>query len=94
MIQGEPVPEGQDPGGWASAIEKVVGCRPDGCPWRAFYDEDVAEITQAYEWFSKGQLSAWTDDPPNALIEGLNVFHGALERARAHDAEALRKRGK
>lgn len=73
-------------------IARVTGTRPGGCPWRAFYDEDVAEIMDAYEWFSSGQLSAWIDDPPNVLIEGISVFHSALERAKAHDADLLRKR--
>lgn len=70
----------------AQLIERVGGARPTTCPWRAFWDEDVATVINAYAWFESGQIATFLgDDPPNVLIEGVSWFHRAMSEALADD---------
>lgn len=67
-------------------IEKSAGARPETCPWRAFYDEDIAEILRAYSWFESGQVALYAgDDPPSVLVEALAYFHQCLGQAKTAD---------
>jgi hypothetical protein len=71
------------------AVMNATGVEPMTCPWRAFDDPDVAEVMRLYRWFESGQLAlAIGSDPPNALVEAIGIYHGALSSVRAHDTRA------
>ncbi len=41
-------------------------------------------MIDAWRWFDKGQLALRLgNDPPRWIVEGVRVFHAALEAARA-----------
>jgi hypothetical protein len=73
-------------------IERVTGVRPAECPWRGFYDGDVAEAQCAHGYRESGQLREyWGDDPPAWLVEAEGIYHRALERTRSDAADTRRK---
>jgi hypothetical protein len=74
-----------------AACERVTGDVPISCPWRAFYDADVAQVLKAHRWFESGQCREfWGDDPPMWLVLGVSHYHRAIEATRA-DVEERRR---
>lgn len=76
-------------------VSKVTGHPADelGCPWASFYDREVLAVVEAHGFWPN--LSIWLGDDPEAwLVEGVNVYHRALEASRADASELLRKRAK
>lgn len=77
----------------ASNVEAITGQRYDGCPWRAYEDPFVGEVLRAYRhWKERSLHLVWGDDPPVALIRGLEVYDAALNAIRAHDMGEDRKK--
>ena len=77
----------------ASNVEAITGQRYDGCPWRAYEDPFVGEVLRAYRhWKERSLHLVWGDDPPVALIRGLEVYDSALNSVQAHDIREERKR--
>jgi hypothetical protein len=73
-------------------VERVTGVRPLECPWRGFYDADVAAVQDAHGYRESGQLREfWGDDPPAWLVEAEGIYHRALERTRFDAADTRRK---
>ena len=72
-------------------VEKVTGHPAESvpCPWSAFSDPDVAEVLAAHEFWPNVEI--WIGpDPEWWLVEGLRVYHRALEATRV-DVIAMRK---
>ncbi len=62
-------------------IERWTGDRPDGCPWRAFYDPVVQNVLIAYRFFESGQLAQyWGADPPRLYIDAIAHYHVVRRR--------------
>lgn len=70
-------------------VESFTGTRSATCPWSVFRDdENVIATLKAYPFFESGQLDfALGDDPPNILVESLEVYHTALNRTRSKQDE-------
>jgi hypothetical protein len=67
--------------------------RLNGCPWRALSDPFVIAVTRSHRWFEKGELALkWGDDPPAALMAGIEVYAGALNAVQAHDDQKRAER--
>lgn len=61
--------------------------------WWAFHDPDVRAVLHAYDFFVEGQAAEWWGpDPPWWLVEGVRVYHRALEAVRADARELARQR--
>lgn len=75
-----------------TAIEQITGSNPRGCPWRGVYDDDVKAVQRAHRWHESGQLREWWgDDPEWWLVEGLAIYHAALQSTLADANEQRRK---
>lgn len=86
--------DGQSAGAARAArelVEKVTGHPAESvtCPWSAFSDPDVREVIAAHEFWPAVEFWAG-DDPEWWLIEGLRVYHRALEATRV-DVALLKK---
>lgn len=69
--------------GVAELVERVTGVRPDGCPWRGFYDASAVAVLRAFAWMDRGQAREWWgDDPPAWLVEATDRYRAALEAVR------------
>jgi hypothetical protein len=76
-----------------AGIEEATGTRPDGCPWQSFRDPFVGEVLRAYRHWKAQQLTlVWGDDPPAALMRGIEVYDSALNAVQAHDIRKERER--
>jgi len=78
-----------------SLLEKVTGhpAREATCPWAGFYEAEVFAVMRAHRWFEKGQAREWWGDDPEAwLVEGVEVYHDAIERTRNDVIEMKRKK--
>ncbi len=75
-------------------VEKVTGhpAAETSCPWEGFYDPDVARVTAAHEFWPSIETHTGPD-PEWWLVEGVRVYHRALEAARA-DVNATRAKAK
>lgn len=79
-------------GGVHELVERVTGVRPEGCPWRAFYDDEAVAVLRAFAWFDKGQAREWWgDDPPAWLVEATDRYRAALEAVRSDVLEQDRR---
>jgi len=66
-------------------IAKLVGDEPPSCPWRSFYDPLVMEVISLVRAEEKGNLGAVIgDDPPQLLLDALDVFVRARESTISH----------
>jgi hypothetical protein len=75
-------------------VERVTGGPASGCPWRAFYRDDVAAVIRAHDWDEEGQLREWWgDDPEWWLVEALNLYRKSLKAVRADVVAVRSKRG-
>jgi hypothetical protein len=64
-------------------IERL-GYRPRTCPWRAFEDDAVTDILKADRWAKKGGLAQFVGaDPPNWLVDGLDLYWRGVSMAEA-----------
>ena len=79
--------------GDCKAIEEVTGSKISECPWRAFFDPDVADVLRAYDFWESGQCGEyWGSDPEFWLVEAVRAYHTALERCRADVRKVERER--
>ena len=75
-------PAGRRTTGELDLVEQVTGCRPKGCPWRAFWDEDVGQVIRVHPLYRKGQASlAIGPHSPAWLVDALRIYDTAFDAA-------------
>lgn len=78
--------------GALALVERVTGVRPDGCPWRAYYDPESVQVIRAFAWLDRHQVREfWGDDPPAWMVEALDRYRAMLEAVRFDVLEQDRK---
>lgn len=79
--------------GLLSTIDRITSGRPPSCPWSAFEDPLVQDVTRAYRFFESGQLDVYLGgDPPAKIVEGIAHYHAAIQRVQMDDLEKRRKK--
>lgn len=82
--------------GILSTVEEWTGSRPLTCPWRAFVDDLVREVLEAWTFFEKGALALFCPNPSHRLMMGLRCFAQAQNDIQSEqsrlDLEAAKKK--
>lgn len=74
------------------AIEKSTGCRPDSCPWRAYYSPLVSEAIKVAALANAGHGSgAFGEDPPAILYDATAMYTRVRDSVVNRDSESDRK---
>lgn len=79
----------------AKHIRQMTGYEPVECPWRAFFDPLVREVSEIAILASDGVgMAALGDQPPAPVVDALPVYMQAKAATRAHDIEQDNERRK
>jgi len=74
-------------------VEKVTGhpAAESSCPWLGYYAREVLAVIEAHIWWPNVS-EWWGEDPEWWLVEGVGIYHRALERTRYDVLETKRKK--
>lgn len=76
-------------------VERITGCRPTTCPWRALYHPIMGEVLGLHLAWDEGNVPAFLgDDDPAVLHDALRTYRAMVLAVRGEQMKLRAARDK